>query len=148
MPTVRLDFSPVPAVVRTVRLATVAVARHAGLAETYLDAVRQAIGEACSLAVARHRRVGSSELIRVVITDDDVFSVRVVDRAEVIEASVRDNNDETIRFPVIDSDEEERAFADETALALLKGLVERFSLNRLADGGTEVTMAWPLSGRR
>jgi hypothetical protein len=53
-----------------------------------------------------------------------------------------------VPFHVRDGEEEERAFADETALALLKGLVERFSLNRLADGGTEVTMAWPFPGRR
>jgi len=136
MPTVSLDFSPVPAQVRTVRLVTVAVARHAGLAEVHLDGVRQAIGEACSRAVARHQRSGNTELIRVLITDDEVFSIRVIDRADAGEAGLAEAEDD------------EGAFADETALALLKGLVERFALNRLADGGTEVAMAWPLSQRR
>lgn len=134
MPTVRLDFSPRPAHARTVRLVTVAVARHAGLTDGHLESIRQAIGEACSRAVARHQRAGTGELIRVVITDDDMFEVRVVD-----------HGGDAVDNP---TDDDEGAFADETALALLKGLVERFSLNRLADGGTEVAMAWPLPSRR
>jgi hypothetical protein len=109
------------------------VARYAGLADGHLEAVRQAIGEACSRAVARHLRSGSGDLVRVVITDGDMFEVRVVDHAGDAPEGVAGAEDE------------EGAFADETALALLKGLVERFSLSRLADGGSEITMAWPLS---
>ena len=62
MGTVRLSFTPAPAHVRTARLVGVAVARRAGVADTIIDEVRLAIGEACSRAVALHRRHGLPDL--------------------------------------------------------------------------------------
>jgi anti-sigma regulatory factor (Ser/Thr protein kinase) len=81
MATVRLSFSPYPAHVRTARLVGVAVARRAGVADATLDEVRLAIGEACSRAVALHRRHALNDLILVELKDDDHFTVRVTDRA-------------------------------------------------------------------
>jgi len=81
MATVRLSFSPYPAHVRTARLVGVAVARRAGVADATLDEVRLAIGEACSRAVALHRRHALKDLILVELKDDDHFTVRVTDRA-------------------------------------------------------------------
>ena len=48
---------------RTARLVAVAVARRAGVADELLDEVRLAIGEACTRAVALHRRHGLADLI-------------------------------------------------------------------------------------
>ena len=70
MPTVRLAFTSAPRYVRTARLVGVAMARRAGVADELLDEVRQAVGEACGRAVARHQRHGIQELIRVEMTDD------------------------------------------------------------------------------
>lgn len=74
MATVRLGFSPAPAHVRTARLVAVAVARRAGVAEGLFDELRLAVGEACSRAVALHRRHGCSQLI--VVEMDDAVTTR------------------------------------------------------------------------
>lgn len=74
MATVRLGFSPAPAHVRTARLVAVAVARRAGVAEGLLDEVRLAVGEACSRAVALHRRHGCADLVEVEMDDAAVVS--------------------------------------------------------------------------
>src|SRR6266516_5443137 len=81
MSTVRLGFSPAPAHVRTARLVAVAVARRAGVPEDLLDEVRLAVGEACSRAVALHRRHRRHDLIEVAMTDGERFTVRVRDHA-------------------------------------------------------------------
>lgn len=83
MATVRMSFSPSPAHVRTARLVGVAVARRAGVADAALDEVRLAIGEACSRAVALHRRHELTDLIEVELQDEVRFTVRVTDRAPV-----------------------------------------------------------------
>lgn len=49
--TVRLSFQPLPVHVRTARLVAVTVARRAGWAEEQVESVRQAVGEACALAL-------------------------------------------------------------------------------------------------
>lgn len=49
--TVRLTFQPLPVHVRTARLVAVTVARRAGWSEEHVESVRQAVGEACALAL-------------------------------------------------------------------------------------------------
>lgn len=49
--TVRLSFQPLPVHVRTARLVAVTVARRAGWPEEQVESVRQAVGEACTLAL-------------------------------------------------------------------------------------------------
>ncbi len=132
MATVRLEFSPEPAHVRTVRLVGVAVARRAGVPDDQLDEVRLAIGEACARVVARHQRIGLREAIEVSFSDGDRYLVKVVDRAG--EAEQVDGEDE---------------IAMDVSATLLQGLVKDLRMSPLDSGvGTEVQMAWPVRKRR
>src|SRR5262245_4033536 len=80
MATVEVTFTPLPVHVRTARLVATAVARRSGVAESLLDEVRLAVGEACSRAVEAHLRHCPEEPIRVSLTDDgEQFEVVVTD---------------------------------------------------------------------
>src|ERR1700761_2149443 len=80
MATVEVTFTPLPVHVRTARLIATAVARRSGVAETLLDEVRLAVGEACSRAVEAHLRHCPGEPIRVALTDGgEQFEVVVTD---------------------------------------------------------------------
>jgi anti-sigma regulatory factor (Ser/Thr protein kinase) len=153
MSTVHMAFSPDPAYVRTVRLVAAAVARRAGLADEVLDEVRLAIGEACTRAVALHRRYGLKQLIDVSMTSDSRFTVQVIDRGpaesaqdepgETTGAIIREVAAATGRLPV-----DEEALTAGVGLALLRGVVADLTVDTAADGaGTEVRMSWPI-GRR
>src|SRR5690606_21933172 len=128
MPTVHLAFSPAPQYVRTARLVSVAVARRAGVADELLDWVRLAVGDACGRAVARHVRYGINELVRVIMSDDGPYEVRVSDAC----------GPATAAEPAVAAED-----ADQMAEALLAGLVEDLQVNRGPDG-IEVRMAWPV----
>lgn len=135
MATVRLEFSPEPAHVRTVRLVGVAVARRAGVPDDQLDEVRLAIGEACARAVARHQRLGLRTVIEVSFSDGDRYLVKVVDRA---------GSD-----PGTDQVDGEDEIAMDVSATLLQGLVKDLRMSPLDNGtGTEVQMAWPVRKRR
>jgi anti-sigma regulatory factor (Ser/Thr protein kinase) len=69
MATVELSFTPLPAHVRTARLVATAVARRSGVAESLLDEVRLAVGEACSRAVEAHRLYCPGEPVRIQLSD-------------------------------------------------------------------------------
>ena len=80
MATVEVTFTPLPVHVRTARLVATAVARRSGVAESLLDEVRLAVGEACSRAVEAHQRHCPGVPIRVALTDDgERFEVVVTD---------------------------------------------------------------------
>src|SRR5580704_13967411 len=80
MATVEVTFTPLPVHVRTARLVATAVARRSGVAETLLDEVRLAVGEACSRAVEAHLQHCPGEPIRVALTDSgEQFEVVVTD---------------------------------------------------------------------
>ena len=80
MATVEVTFTPLPVHVRTARLVATAVARRSGVAESLLDEVRLAVGEACSRAVEAHQRHCPEQPIRVSLTDDgEQFQVVVTD---------------------------------------------------------------------
>jgi len=166
MGTVRLSFTPAPAHVRTARLVGVAVARRAGVADTIIDEVRLAIGEACSRAVALHRRHSLPDLVEVEFTTDSQFTVRVTDHAPATEAIIGPALDETdpdrtdpfglLQDPGLEgrgggvmvtvSDED---VAVGVSLTLLAGLVEGLQVVPGPDGvGTQVVMAWPAAGGR
>ncbi len=82
MATVEVTFTPLPVHVRTARLVATAVARRSGVAESLLDEVRLAVGEACSRAVEAHRMHCPGQPIRVALTDDgERFEVVVTDAA-------------------------------------------------------------------
>jgi serine/threonine-protein kinase RsbW len=83
MATVEVTFTPLPVHVRTARLVATAVARRSGVAESLLDEVRLAVGEACSRAVEAHQRHCPGEPIRVSLTDDgERFQVVVTDAVQ------------------------------------------------------------------
>ena len=166
MGTVRLSFTPAPAHVRTARLVGVAVARRAGVADTIIDEVRLAIGEACSRAVALHRRHGLADLVEVELTTDAQFTVRVTDRAPAAEAIIGPALDDTdpdhtdpfglLQDPgpegrgggvmVTVSDED---VAVGVSLTLLAGLVEGLQVVPGPHGiGTQVVMSWPAAAGR
>lgn len=152
MPTVRLSFSPAPAHVRTARLVGVAVARRAGVAEELLDAIRLAIGEACSRAVALHRSNGLSDLVDVTMRDNERFMVQVVDHAADCPSAANDPSDPTsflaepVAPPVAAPDVlAEEAVVARMGLALLAGLVEDLEVSVNPGGtGTRVRMSWPI----
>jgi anti-sigma regulatory factor (Ser/Thr protein kinase) len=126
MSTIRLAFSSAPQYVRTARLVGVAVARRAGVADALLDEVRLAIGEACGRAVGRHQRNGLDALVRVEMTDDGPYTVRVIDACagELVAAAAGAHE------------------ADEMAETLLAGIVDDLTVD-----GNEVRMVWPVRRR-
>jgi serine/threonine-protein kinase RsbW len=82
MSMVEVAFSPLPAHVRTARLVAVAVARRSGVADSLLDEVRLAVGEACSRAVEAHREYCPAEPVKIELTDSGGrFEVVVTDSA-------------------------------------------------------------------
>ncbi|WP_020526032.1 ATP-binding protein [Catelliglobosispora koreensis] len=132
MAVVRLEFTPEPAHVRTVRLVGVAVARRAGVADDQLDEVRLAIGEACARAVARHQRQGIRDAIEVAFSDGDRYLVKVIDHA--------------VSEPLFTADDDEQQITIDVSASLLQGLVKDLKVTPLAKG-TEVRMAWPVKRR-
>jgi|SRR5215467_13914867 len=163
MGTVRLAFTPAPAHVRTARLVGVAVARRAGVADAIIDEVRLAIGEACSRAVALHRRHKLTDLVEVELTTDSQFTVRVTDRAPANHTSshpvVGTEPDKTDPFGLLldpasgEDTVEIGAVSDEdvavgVSLTLLAGLVDDLAVLPGRDGvGSQVCMSWP-AGKR
>ena len=165
MATVELSFTPLPAHVRTARLVATAVARRSGVDESLLDVVRLAVGEACSRAVALHRRHGLTDLVEVELTTDAQFTVRVTDHAPAAEAiigpAVDDADpDRTDPFGLLqDPSLEGRGgvmvtVSDEdvavgVSLTLLAGLVEGLQVVPGPGGvGTQVVMSWPAAAGR
>jgi anti-sigma regulatory factor (Ser/Thr protein kinase) len=154
MSTVHLTFSPDPAYVRTVRLVAAAAARRAGVTDELLDEVRLAVGEACTRAVALHRRHGLPDPIDISMTDGGGFTVRVVDRGpaaaamnepgETTGAIMAQVRAETGRVPV-----DEDAIMAGVGIALLRGLVSDLVVATASGGrGTEVRMYWPIHRRQ
>ncbi|WP_051704684.1 ATP-binding protein [Glycomyces sp. NRRL B-16210] len=149
--TVRFAFTPAAAYVRAARLVAADVAAHAGVATGLLDEVRQAVGEACTRAVLRHRDRGLEDLVRVEFSIGDRFVAKITDNAQDLRA--RPNGRVGAAVPGGDaraSDHdtiEEDTLSEEITLIVLGGLVEDLVVTGPdADGGTTVSMSWPLPG--
>ncbi|WP_158299648.1 ATP-binding protein [Glycomyces paridis] len=149
--TVRFAFTPAAAYVRAARLVAADVAAHAGVATGLLDEVRQAVGEACTRAVLRHRDRGLDDLVRVEFSIGDRFVAKITDNAQDLRA--RANGKAAASTPGGDaraSDHdavEEDTLSEEITLIVLGGLVEDLVVTGPdADGGTTVSMSWPLPG--
>jgi hypothetical protein len=84
--TVRFAFTPAAAYVRAARLVAADVASHAGVDSGLLDEVRQAVGEACTRAVLRHRVAQLDDLVRVEFSIGDRFVAKVTDNARQMSA--------------------------------------------------------------
>lgn len=121
MATVEVSFAPLPAHVRTARLVATAVARRSGVAESLLDEVRLAVGEACSRAVEAHQRHCPDEPVRLALTDQPGrFEIEVTDA----------------------SSDPDAAAPTGFALAVIAGLADDVRINQTPDG-TSVLMSWP-----
>ncbi|MFJ1757716.1 ATP-binding protein [Kitasatospora sp. NPDC088134] len=130
MATVELRFSALPEHVRTARLVAAAVARRAGVDESVLDELRLAVGEACSRAVALHRRNGVDGAVRVALTEQEKrFLIEVAD-----EAGPGGSADGAA------APEDE----DALGLAVITGLVEDVEVGNGSEGGV-IRMSWPIA---
>lgn len=145
--TVRLQISPTPAHVRTVRLVTAAVARRSGLSETVLDEIRLAVGEACSRAVSLHQEYAPQELITVLVEDEGKFVVTVRDSAP---AGAQTGHADPLDF-LADVDTEvdpDDPLPSDFGMAVIDGLVDDLEIVPARDGlGTVVRMSWPLTAQ-
>jgi serine/threonine-protein kinase RsbW len=147
MPTVRLQISAHPAHVRTARLVATAVARRSGVADSALDEIRLAVGEACSRAVSLHEEYAPQEMITLLLEDEGTFVVTVRDVGPVgAESRYADPLDLINGLSGPDGplagpgDRMPVGFG----LAVIGGLVDDLQV-RPADGaGTLVRMSWPL----
>jgi serine/threonine-protein kinase RsbW len=152
MATVEVTFTPLPVHVRTARLVATAVARRSGVAESQLDEVRLAVGEACSRAVEAHLRHCPGQPIRVELTDDgEQFEVVVTDAvpeaADGVTAADRNGGASRDRsagpagsFAVLDGGIPLR-LPDDVGLAVIAGLADDVRITS-AGPGTSVTMSW------
>ena len=136
MATVEVTFTPLPVHVRTARLVATAVARRSGVAESLLDEVRLAVGEACSRAVEAHQRHCPGEPIRVALSDDDEqFEVVVTDVAPGTEQDTSTGADFALDGEV------PLQLPKGVGLAVIAGLADDVHVAS-ADAGTSVTMSW------
>jgi anti-sigma regulatory factor (Ser/Thr protein kinase) len=152
MATVEVTFTPLPVHVRTARLVATAVARRCGVAESLLDEVRLAVGEACSRAVEAHLLHCPGEPIRVELTDDgERFEVVVTDAvpeaangsatADGNGAGTQDTSDGPGgNFALLDGEVPLR-LPDGVGLAVIAGLADDVRVTS-AGLGTSVTMSW------
>jgi serine/threonine-protein kinase RsbW len=155
MATVEVTFTPLPVNVRTARLVATAVARRSGVAESLLDEVRLAVGEACSRAVEAHMRHCPGQPIRVELTDDgEQFEVVVTDavpdtKHDVPVGTVAVNGNSAVPpaapagsdgLPVANGEIPLR-LPDGVGLAVIAGLADDVHVAP-AGSGTSVTMSW------
>jgi anti-sigma regulatory factor (Ser/Thr protein kinase) len=156
MATVEVTFTPLPVHVRTARLVATAVARRSGVAESLLDEVRLAVGEACSRAVEAHLRHCPGQPIRVALTDDgERFEVVVTDAVPDAEYGVPTgavvvggNHAVSSAVPAgfgnglaVTDGEVPLRLPDGVGLAVIAGLADDVRVTS-APSGTSVTMSW------
>ncbi|HZE42035.1 MAG TPA: ATP-binding protein [Stackebrandtia sp.] len=143
MATVRFGFTPAPVHVRTARLVAASVAQQARLSPDLLDEVRQAAGEACTRAVARHRRHGVDALVRMKFAIGARFVAEVADFAPVTRTDMLDDAADSMELAAGPTDED--TLTEEVALTLLSGLVADLQVMDAPNGiGSTVRMSWPL----
>ncbi|WTW95809.1 ATP-binding protein [Streptomycetaceae bacterium NBC_01309] len=145
MAIVELRFTALPEHVRTARLVAAAVARRAGVAESVLDEVRLAVGEACSRAVGLTRQVGADEPVTVTLDDGDGrFSIEVRDavpQPAVVGAGESGGSGGLPGPPGANGTSLDVA-ESELGLAVILGLVDELDVRAGADGGS-IRMSWP-----
>jgi anti-sigma regulatory factor (Ser/Thr protein kinase) len=138
--TVTLRLPPNAAHVRTARLIAAAMARRSGVGEDMLDEVRLAVGEACARAVRMQERQGVTEPVTVEFSELARFRVSVIDAAKTgaDDELTAMANGAAASAPWSDPS------GDALGLALLGAVVQDLVVDQQPDGGTRVTMSWPL----
>jgi anti-sigma regulatory factor (Ser/Thr protein kinase) len=133
--TVEFRFSALPAHVRTARLVAAAVARRCGIAESDLDEVRLAVGEACSRAVGLHLESCPEEPVLVTMQDGEGSLEVAVHDCVPTPATVPQS-------PVLDLAGGDDS-TGEINLAVIEGLVDDVQVTGGPDGNV-VRMRWPV----
>jgi serine/threonine-protein kinase RsbW len=164
MATVEVTFTPLPAHVRTARLVATAVARRSGVAESLLDEVRLAVGEACSRAVEAHQLLCPAEPVRIALTDQPGrFEVEVINTSLApASAEAANAGPELARWPSPDSvgpggfgpggsgaagpgGAGSAVIPAGFSLAVIAGLADDVQISETS-AGTSIRMSWPSSG--
>ena len=157
MSMVEVAFSPLPAHVRTARLVAVAVARRSGVADSLLDEVRLAVGEACSRAVEAHREYCPAEPVKIELTDSGGrFEVVVTDSAPGVgpaAAGLAPGEPAATGLPAAQTAAKAAGNAGENGhgglqdglgLAVIAELADDVKIARTPEG-ISVSMSWPSS---
>jgi anti-sigma regulatory factor (Ser/Thr protein kinase) len=132
--------------VRTARLVVVAAARRAGLADSLVDELRLAVGEACSRAVGLHRAHAPETPVRVLVDDQpQQLTISVLDVGPAAGPASGDLAEDLLEGDDPDDADDDLVDPD-VALAVLAGLVDDCRIEA-GEGGTAVTMRWPLPTR-
>ena len=140
MATVEVTFTALPAHVRTARLVATAVARRSGVAESLMDEVRLAVGEACSRAVETHAERCPDKPVRVAISSQaGRFEIEVVNVGGPAAGSGAASGG-TAREPA-----DAAVMPPGFSLAVIAGLADDVEVTQ-TEAGTSVKMSWPLSG--
>jgi serine/threonine-protein kinase RsbW len=149
MATVEVEFTPLPAHVRTARLVATAVARRSGVDEALLDEVRLAVGEACSRAVEAHRRYCTAEPVKIEMSDLGERFVVVVSDAAPTDPKPSSANGVSTNGAVAVSAEDVHAAENGGmaipagfGLAVISGLADDVHVSSTGSGVT-VRMSWP-----
>jgi anti-sigma regulatory factor (Ser/Thr protein kinase) len=138
--TVTLRLPPSAAHVRTARLIAAAMARRSGVNEEILDEVRLAVGEACARAVRMQERQGVAVPVTVEFSEGGRFRVSVIDNAKTGSGDDLTAMAGGSPAPAPWADPS----GDALGLALLGAVVQDLVVDQGGDGGTRVTMSWPL----
>jgi serine/threonine-protein kinase RsbW len=145
MATVEVTFTPLPAHVRTARLVATAVARRSGVAESLLDEVRLAVGEACSRAVEAHQLHCPAEPVRIALTDHaGRFEIEVVNNSQAAVPASGPGHDGADLAVWADGGGE--AGTAGLSLAVIAGLADDVKISQ-TPAGTSITMSWPSAGQ-
>jgi serine/threonine-protein kinase RsbW len=138
MAMVEVAFTALPAHVRTARLVAVAVARRSGVADSLLDEVRLAVGEACSRAVEAHREYCPAEPVKIELTaSNGRFEVVVTDSAPA-EPAAGANVAGTA------TGNGHGGLQDGIGLAVIAELADDVKISK-TPAGISVSMSWPSS---
>ncbi len=135
MATVEVTFTPLPAHVRTARLVATAVARRSGVAESLMDEVRLAVGEACSRAVETHASQCPDEPVRVALSSQEGrFEIEVINAGRPAAG-----------LGLVPKPADGNLMPPGFSLAVIAGLADDVQISE-TEAGTSVKMSWPLSG--
>ncbi|HEX6932130.1 MAG TPA: ATP-binding protein [Streptosporangiaceae bacterium] len=139
MATVEVTFTPLAAHVRTARLVATAVARRSGVAESLMDEVRLAVGEACSRAVETHASQCPDEPVRVALSSQEGrFEIEVINAGKTGAAVAAGGG-------LVPKPADGNLMPPGFSLAVIAGLADDVQISE-TDAGTSVKMSWPLSG--
>jgi len=140
MATVEVTFTALPAHVRTARLVATAVARRSGVAESLMDEVRLAVGEACSRAVETHAVQCPDKPVRLALSNQaGRFQIEVINAGWPAQPPRGDSGGRGAEKG------ESAIMPPGFSLAVIAGLADDVEISE-TEAGTSVKMSWPLSG--